>query len=246
MSRGAKISAAAVAAFLAVVIARFPARWADGLLPSGTTCLRVSGTLWNGACSGLVADGSPIGDLTWSVHPLRLVTASLSADVELSRGSGSARGRVDIGPSGTVTAQDVHAAFPLDRTLLAELPPGTRARAQADIAFLRYKGNRILALRGRIDVQGLTTARGEPLGDYRVEFPADTATTRGSLVGHLTDLGGPFSVDGTVRLTPEPGYVIEAEVAARPGAPPDLENALRYLGSADSRGRRPFSLAGTF
>ena len=248
MSRGAKIATAAVAAFVVVLIARFPARWAAGVLPRGTTCLRISGTLWSGACAGLAWSGTPIGDLTWDGHPLRLLIASLSADVALSRGAGTAHGRVDVGPSGTVTARGVEASFPLDRTLLDALPPGTHASAQADIPLLRFKGMRVLALRGRIDVRGLTDTRGGPLGDYRLSFPADsTARTPSSgPVGHLTDLGGPFSVDGTVRLTPEPGYVIEARVAARPGAPPDLVDALRYLGSPDSSGRRPFSLSGTF
>lgn len=247
MQRGVKITAVALVAFAAVLIARFPARWATGVLPSGTTCLRISGTLWSGACAGLADGGTQIGDLTWDVHPLRLLMATLSADVELSRGSGTARGRIDVGPSGTLTARNLMAAFPLDRTLFAALPAGTQASAQVDIPFLRWKGLRILAIRGRIDVHGLTAARGDPLGDYRVSFPADSArSTAGAPVGHLTDLGGPFSVDGTVRLTPEPGYVIEAQVAARPGASPDLTNALRYLGSPDASGRRPFSLSGTF
>lgn len=256
MRRGAKIAAVAIAAFVAVLIARFPARWATGALPRGVTCARISGTLWSGACAGLAQRGVPIGDLLWNVHPLRLLTASLSADVEVSRGAGMARARVDVGPSGTLTARDVRASFPLDHMLLAELPPGTQGSAQADLALLRWKGMRILAVRGHIDVRGLTDSRGEPLGDYRLAFPADSASpasgpggavsTPGMPVGHLTDLGGPFSIDGTVRLTPEPGYVIEAQIAPRAGAPPDLVNALRYLGSPDARGRRPFSLMGTF
>jgi hypothetical protein len=247
MPRGVKIAAVAVAAFAAVLIARFPARWAAWILTDrGTTCVRISGTLWSGACVGLAESGSPIGDLSWDLHPLRLLIASLSANVTLSRGSGTASARIDMGLSGTLTARDLQAAFPLDRSVFPGLPPATQGSAQADVPFLQIKGLRVLAIRGRVDVRGLTI-RGEPIGDYRLSFPAGAASSAPSeTVGHLTDLGGPFSVDGTVRLTPEPGYLVEALVAARPDAPPDAANALRYLGTPDASGRRPFTFSGTF
>ncbi|HYK25024.1 MAG TPA: type II secretion system protein N, partial [Steroidobacteraceae bacterium] len=204
------------------------------------------------ACAGLAQSGAPIGDLTWELHPLRLLTGSLSADVTLSRGSGTASARIDMGLTGTLTARGLQAAFPLDRTLFPALPPAVQGSAQADVPFLRMKGSRVLAIQGRIDVHGLAM-RGEPIGDYRLSFPAGGPSVPGGasgasseLVGHLTDLGGPFSVDGAVRLTPEPGYVVEALVAARPGAPPDAVNALRYLGTPDASGRRPFTFSGTF
>ncbi|HEY2590124.1 MAG TPA: type II secretion system protein N [Steroidobacteraceae bacterium] len=244
MRRGVKIAVVAVAAFGAVLIAQFPARWAAWLFTGrATTCLRISGTLWNGACAGLAESGSPIGDLTWQLHPLRLLMGSLSADVTLSRGSGTAGARIDAAPNGTITARDLHGAFPLDRVLFPELPPATQGSAEADIPFLRLKGSRLIAIRGRIDVHGLST-RGEPIGDFRLIFPASSSSAEP--IGRLTDLGGPLSVDGTIRLTPEPGYVVDALIAARPGAPPDLVNAMRYLGSPDASGRRPFSLSGTF
>lgn len=242
MGRGGKIAAVAAAAFLLVLIAQFPARWAAGALPRGTTCRQLSGTLWRGACDGLAAGGAPVGDLVWTLHPLRLVTGALSANVVLTLASGSASARIDLRPSGAIIAREVHAAFPLDHALLPELPPATRASAELDLAALRWDGTRISSIRGQIDVRGLTH-RGEPLGDYRLYFPGDGS---GDPVGRLTDLGGPFDVSGTVRLTREPGYAVDAQVGARPGAPPDLADGLRYLGSPDAKGRRPFSMAGTF
>jgi len=47
-------------------------------------------------------------------------------------------------------------------------------------------------------------------------------------------------------LTPAPGFELEGFIAARNGAPPELVNSLRFLGSPDATGRRPFSLSGTF
>ncbi|MGH8221307.1 MAG: type II secretion system protein N [Steroidobacteraceae bacterium] len=247
-----KIAAAAIAAFAVVLIARFPARWAAGALPRGTRCSTISGTLWSGACAGLAERGSPLGELTWNTHPLRLFTGRLSTDVALSGGSATARARIDVGLGGTLTARGLRAAFPLDRTLLSGLPAGMQGSVQTDISFLELEGSRITAIRGRIDLHGLTDARGEPMGDYRLTFPAKDSSgpsgrASGVPVGYLSDLGGgPLSVEGTVRLTPEPGYVVDVQVAARPGAPPDLVNAMRFLGNPDASGRRPFSIAGTF
>lgn len=244
--RAAAVTAAAAAAFVIIVIARFPARWAAAALPRGTACLQISGTLWSGTCAGLTADGAPIGDVAWSAHPLRLLTGTLSADVALTRAAGSGRARIDRSPGGAISAHAVHAEFPLDHSLLAALPPSTRGTAQVDLATLRWDGRRITGIQGRIDVHGLTGDQGEPLGDYRLVFPGRPADASGDLVGRLTDLGGPLAVEGTVRLTREPGYVVDAQVAARPGAPPDLVNTLRFLGTPDASGRRPLSLAGTF
>ncbi len=253
MRRAAKVAAAAVAAFGIVVIAQFPARWAAGALPRGLTCRQISGSVWNGACAGLAERGSPVGDLAWTAHPLRLLAGVLSADVALSRASATARARVDVGLTGSITAHGVHAALPLDRTLFPELPPSTHGSAQADLALIRWDGRRITAIRGQIEVRGLTDEQGEPIGDYRLSFPGSSSagtsrpdSTSSEPVGRVTDLGGPFAVEGTVRLTPEPGYALDAQVAPRPGAPPDLVNALRFLGTPDASGRRPLSLVGTF
>jgi hypothetical protein len=65
-------------------------------------------------------------------------------------------------------------------------------------------------------------------------------------VGDLTDLGGPLAVRGTLRLTNQPGYVLEGQVAARADAAPELVSNLQFLGTPDASGRRPFSIAGTF
>lgn len=251
MRRPLRIAAAAAAAFVLVVIVEFPARWAAAALPRGASCAQLSGTLWRGACAGLTERGAPLGDLTWSIHPLRLLTGALSADISLTRAAGDARARIDLGFTGRVAARDVHAVFPLDHSLLPAVPPSTHGSVQADLSSVRWDGRRITAVSGRIDVRGLTGERGEPLGDYRLAFPrslsgAAPGKASADPVGRLRDLGGPFAVDGTVRLTGEPGYVIDAQVAPRPGAPPDIVNALRFLGTPDAGGRRPFSLAGTF
>ena len=61
----------------------------------------------------------------------------------------------------------------------------------------------------------------------------------------VEECGGPLAVQGTLRLTRQPGYVLEGQVAPRDGAPPELIGNLQLLGTPDGLGRRPFSIAGT-
>jgi general secretion pathway protein N len=242
MTRPLRWVAAGSAAFVLVLIARFPASWAAWMLPRGAACRELGGTLWNGTCSDLTAAQIPLGDLRWSVEPLRLFLGELSLRVALTRPQGRARALVELSPSGAISARNLQARFAVDHTLLEQLPPSTHAVVEADLESLRWQDGSIGAVRGEIEVRGLTTAEGASLGAYRVAFPGGTT---GEPTGRLSDLGGPFAVEGTVRMTPGSGYVVSGLIAARPGAPPDLAAQLRYLGTPDAEGRREFSVAGT-
>jgi hypothetical protein len=242
MRRRLGLIAAGAAAFLLGLIVRFPARWAALALPGGVVCEQVAGTLWSGTCAGLVVSHVRLGDLAWTLHPLQLLVGRLDLDVALMEGGGAARARLVLSPAGAVSVHGIHATFPLDRTLIPELPPGTGGTADVDLASLNWNGMRVTEIRGEVDVRDLTSA-GEPLGSYRLLFPGGAGD---ELVGRVSDLGGPFALQATVHLTREPGYVIEGLIAARPSASPDLAAQLRYLGAADSEGRRQFSVSGTF
>lgn len=236
--------AAGAAAFMLVLLTRFPARWAGWALPRPLRCRALDGTLWNGACLGLSAARSPLGDVRWEWHPFEVLLGRLSLTVSLARAQGRARAQLEIHPSGAITARGLSATFPLERAVFPQLPPRLHGRVVARLSVVVWKADRVTAIRGRIEAVGLALAAGEPLGAYRVVFAG--RRTDGQPEGRLSDLGGPFSVQGAVRLTPGPGYVINGLVAARPSAPAGLAAQLRYLGTPDAQGRRSFSVAGTF
>jgi hypothetical protein len=102
----------------------------------------------------------------------------------------------------------------------------------------------ITQLQGRIEARDLEDSSGAntPLGSYLVTFPGGS----GAPTGKLHDLDGPLALEGTLRLTPAPGFELEGLIAPRPGAPPELVNNIRFFGSPDASGRRPFSVSGTF
>jgi len=236
--------------FLGIVVARLPASWALHNPKYGVTCAEADGTIWNGSCSGLTVQQQPVGDLTWEVHASRLLSGKLNADVVLTRPTGSSRANVEVGFDKIITARDIQADLPLDQDLVSALPPnlrGVRGKLHAELAVLRVQGQTIKVIQGVVEAHDLTDGEGNAAqrwGSYSLTFPPSAG---GDPIGQLKDLGGgPLAVEGTIRLTPEPGFDLEALVRARPNAPPELAQDIQFLGSPDAQGRRPFSLAASF
>ena len=134
--------------------------------------------------------------------------------------------------------------LPLDPKLIPGVPPNLHGRAHAELALLTIQRGIITDLKGRIEAHDLEDRSGAntPLGSYVVIFPGGGNEP----VGKLHDLDGPLALEGTLRLTRQPGFELEGLIAARRGAPPELVNNIQWLGSPDASGRRPFSLSGTF
>jgi general secretion pathway protein N len=239
-----------VLVFAGIVVARLPASWVLPGPQSGVTCADADGTIWTGTCTGLTVQQQPVGDLTWEVHASRLLAGKLNADITITRPTGNAQGNVEIGFDKIINARDVKADLPLDRDLVAALPPnlqGLRGKVHAELAHVQVKGQTLKAIQGVVQADDLRDGDGsnaQRWGSYSLTFPPSTG---GDPIGQLRDMGGgPLAVEGTLRLTPEPGFDLEGLVTARPSAPPDLAKDIQFLGSPDAQGRRPFSLAGTF
>jgi general secretion pathway protein N len=250
-----------VLVFAGIVVARMPVSWVFPGPSSGVSCSDTDGTVWSGSCSGLTVAAvqrEPLGDLTWDLHAARLLAAKLNADFVLTRPAlgrippGAVQGNVEAGRDRNILAHDLKIDLPLDRQLASGLPPnlqGLRGQVHADLAQLRIeKGKTLKAIEGLVEIHDLTDGEGPGAarwGSYSLTFPPSSG---GDPVGQIKDLGGngPLSVEGTLKLTSEPGFDLEGMVAARPTCPPDLAQNLQYLGSPDAQGRRPFSLAATF
>jgi general secretion pathway protein N len=245
MRRAILLALVALLAFAGILLARAPAKWMAGFLPASVQCAQIAGTIWNGRCSGLVSGGMPLGQLTWKLHPLRLFSGKLASHVDLTRADGFVRGEFVSSFDGKdITARDLSATLPLDRSLAPQFPPNLSGKGTAQLALLHVKDGVITAVRGRVEAHGLEQRGNQRyrLGDYAVTFPGGD----GEPTGALESLSGPLDVKGTLRLTNEPGYAVEGTVAAGPDADPQLARQLEYLGTPDGQGRRPFSVAGTF
>jgi hypothetical protein len=193
----------------------------------------------------MTVKGQAIGDLSWEVFASRLLTGKFAAFVVFTRATGSARGTVEVGFGGHLSGRDIHLDLPLDPTLLPQLPRDLTGRVHADLASIQVSRHAITSVQGQIEAHDLQMGAGgaiQPFGSYSLTFnPPSTPP-----VGQLRDLGGPLEVEGTVRLTPEPGFNLQGLVKARPGASEALVRELQFLGSPDAQGRRPFALESSF
>jgi hypothetical protein len=240
-----------VLVFAGIVVARLPASWVLPGPKSGVTCTETDGTIWSGTCAGLSVQQQPVGDLSWEVHAARLLAGKLNADLVVTRPVGAAQGNLEVGLDKNFSARDVKIDLPLDQELVAALPPnlrGLRGKLHAELAHVRVVGQAVKAIEGVVEAHDLTDGEGsntQRWGSYSLTFPP---SANGDPMAQLRDLGdgGPLAVEGTLRLTPEPGFDLEGLVRARPTASPELAKDLQFLGSPDAQGRRPFSLAGTF
>jgi hypothetical protein len=242
------ITVLAVVAFAVIVVARLPASWVVPAPPAAVSCATVDGSIWSGTCGGLVVQGSALGDLVWDIHALRLLTGKLSANIVLTRPTGSVRGDFDVGVGKSLTARNVLADLPLDQDLMSLMPVNLRTvhgTAHADIAFAHVVKNIVTQLQGHIELHDLEDHGRDvlPLGNYSLTFPGGS----GDPTGQLQDMGGPLAVQGTVRLTQDmPGFELQGYITPRADAAPALLNQLQYLGSPDAQGRRQFGTTVTF
>jgi len=246
MKRTITVIVLVIIAFAAIVLARLPASW---LLTTGgptLSCASVEGSLWSGYCSGLKVRGAALGDLTWQLHPGRLLLGKLAAHVDVEHPPAtSAQADVQVGLGGAIEAHNVTALLPLDPALLPGVPPTLTGTLHLDLALARITSKGVVrTLKGRIEANDLVDRSGyvTPLGSFAVTFPGGTSEP----TGDVRDLSGPLSVQGQLHLTPQPGYELAGYVTPRQSATPALINAIEFLGSPDAQGRRPFALSGTY
>jgi general secretion pathway protein N len=220
-----------------------PASWIVPAPPSAVSCAAVDGSIWSGACAGLTTQGSALGDLTWNVHALSLLTGKLSANMELTGPLGTVRGDFSVALDRSITARNVQANLPLNEGIkkLAPALQSLSGSANANIVFARFVKDFVTGIQGRIEVHDLVSHDRDgvtSLGSYAVTFPGGGS---GEPVGQLQDLGGPLAIQGTLRVMQDkPGVEIHGFVTPRADAAPDLRHQLEYLGSPDAQGRREF------
>jgi general secretion pathway protein N len=246
MKRTIWISLLAALAFAIILLVRLPASWLSGSLPAGVSCGHINGTIWNGVCSGLNVQNTALGDLKWKLRPAALLSGRLASQVALDGPAGVGTSEVELRRNGELTARNVRANLPLNPAVIRALPANLRGNIETDLALLRFENRIVTGIEGRIDVRDLEQ-RGAPnsnWGDYVVSFPP--LAGNGEPVGDLRSVKGPLEIEGKLRLTREPGYVLDGFVAPRAGASPELVQQLGMLGTPDAQGRRPFSVAGTF
>jgi hypothetical protein len=240
--------AAGLAVFLVVLVFYLPASWISAALPPGVRCNELGGSVWHGECLGLSYQGAALGDATWNLAPSRAFTGRLAGDIEVRGSALNARADLDTSFSGVGELRGVALNAALDPALMPQLPAQQRGTLVARLARLELgPGPAPRAIDGTIELRDFQQVGAQPLdlGSYQVTFDGG-APHDGALVGKLKDLGGPYIVDGTVRLTPPNAYLVQGYITGRTA---DAERVVREItlgAMPDASGRSTFSFEGSW
>ena len=144
--------------------------------------------------------------------------------------------------NGNVRVDSLSGAVPVDRSLLAMLPPGWSAEMSGEALGFEVQGTTLQRLGGDARLRNLRDAQGNSYGSYEVKFGPTPQSL--PITGELHDLEGPLGVNGTVSLEANGAWQIDGRITPRPQTPRTLVEQIRVLGLPDASGAYPFSIAG--
>jgi general secretion pathway protein N len=229
--------------FLAVLVVSFPARVAyRWFAPSDLTLSGISGSIWSGSAAEGLAGGAYIRDITWKLKPAGLLGGKLAFATTSRPASGSMNTDVAVGLDGSLTLSNLSGNVPLDLVHQAFQRAGLSGDLSLQFETLALRNGLPVDASGSMTIANLfaPALSAGVLGDFGAQFQS----ADGVITGTVDDLSGVLDVAGTITISPDRSYSLVGDVAARPGAPPSIEQQLRFLGSPDARGFRPFRFEG--
>lgn len=247
MRQGALLAVVGVVVFAGVGIATLPATVVTSRLPPEFRLDGATGTVWNGAAAQASWQSTPLGALAWRAHPLSLLQGRADYSIELTRPDGYARGRVSATfDGGAVSASGVELQLPITALARTVAANAWRGDLTGTVAKARLENGWPVDLVGRFTMSGLRPPGAAfEVGSYELNFD-ESASTPAQLTGRVRDLDAPLVVRGQLMIRPNRSYLLEGEVAPKPGAPPEVANTVAFLGVPDASGRRQFTITGTF
>ena len=229
--------------FLVVLAVTFPAhvayRW---FAPPDLQLSGISGSLWNGAATEGLAGGAYLRDINWQLKPAALLTGKLAFETSASPASGTMNTDVAVGLGGDLSLTNLSGSVPLDLVHDAFQQGGISGDLALQFEELVLANGVPVTADGSVTISNFFARdlSAGMIGDFRAEF----ATADGRITASVEDVSGVLDVAGVITINPDRTYSFIGEVAPLPGAPPSIEQQLRFLGSPDERGQRPFRFEG--
>lgn len=238
-----RLITAGVVTFVLGVIVLLPARvvYHAADLP-GVRLMGIDGTLWQGSAAAGSIQGMYVENLAWRLRPGALFTGRLAYDVDLEPAGGFLSATVAVTPSGAVSVSDVDGAIAIASVRPVIPAAGIDGTVRLAIAEAVIADGAPSRLVGTVEITNLSAAglSRTPIGDFRAEF----STSERGIIGSIDDTNGMLDVAATIELTPDRAYVLSGLVAPTPTAPSTVVEQLRFLGSPNERGQRPFRFEG--
>ena len=229
---------------LLVLVVTFPARVAyQWFAPQDIQLSGISGSIWRGSATEGLAGDAYLRDISWQFKPGALLGGEVAFATTSSPAAGTIDADVAVGLDGTVTLSEVSGSVPLDLVHPVFQRNGTSGDLNLNFdSFVMQNGL-------PVDVSGALTVANVYVPDLSAgvlgDFRADFRTVDGQVSAIVDDLSGVLDIAGEITIAPDGSYSLVGDVAARPSAPPSIEQQLRYLGSPDPQGMRQFRFEGS-
>ncbi|MDH3441530.1 MAG: type II secretion system protein N [Gammaproteobacteria bacterium] len=238
-----RIAISGLLVFLLVLVVTFPARVAyRWFAPPDIRLSGISGSVWNGSATEGLAGGAYLQDISWRLKPSELLTGALAFETSANPASGTMHADVAMGLGGNLVLTNLSGNVPLDLVHDAFQKAGISGDVSLQFSHLNLENGLPVDAEGSVTVANFYARdlSASVLGDYRAEFQS----SGDGVTGRVEDVSGVLDIAGVVTINTDRSYSLVGEVAALPGAPPSIEQQLRFLGSADERGMRPFRFEG--
>jgi len=240
----------AVFSYLFFTIAQTPAATVISLLEKNITLpakiYGVQGSIWNGQADTVtIPSQPPINNLKWSLKPLNFLLANLSADIEAEIKKQKVSGRINLGASGNIDAEDIHAQLNAkDIQDLLMLPLGELA-GEFDISFdsLELANEGIPKATGQIvwNNAKLTLAETVDLGQITADIlPAQD----NGLNIIIKNKKGMLSIDGNIEVNNIKTYKLAIKFKPNKNANSNVTQSLAMFAKRQSDGSYSFKQNG--
>ena len=157
--------------------------------------------------------------------------------------SGFINANVFIGVTGAIRLEDLQASLPLQPFESSVGMPGLRGNVNLQFDRVVIKDGVPVAANGELAVADLVAPmiyRGS-IGGYRAEF----FTQNTGVVASIVDTDGVVDIAGSLEIAPDRSYEFLAQLAPKAETPSKLREQMRFLGTANERGRYELRLEGT-
>lgn len=238
---------AGLAVFLGVLFFHLPASWFRSYLPPQASCVELGGSVWSGECVGLTIEGAKLGDATWNLAPLGALRGRLVGDADLRAALAQGHADFDVSFRGAGELRNVKATFPLDPAFLPQFPADRRGIVAVDVKRAVVADQAVRQIEGTIELRDFReiTPQLMEFGSYRATFDGTTRPD-GTVNGQVSDLGGPFRIEGTIVLTPPNQYSFLGTITGRTAAAERLVREAIPYARPDASGRTEISFEGTY
>ncbi|MCP8900351.1 type II secretion system protein N [Gilvimarinus xylanilyticus] len=200
---------------LVFAVTQIPATWGAHFMTQGTGLglSGISGSLWRGKAgmASVRIDGRDysLGELTWHLQPMSLLTLKPCADLTTSLERQQVTGTACASTSGALQLSDTNISIPA--SLIQDLPEPTKLNGQvsAHIDTLKLEGQTLNALKGNLSWTGARLHNGQSWLDLGA-FAGDlSATDEGHIRADIFSLEGPVDLSGNVVMPLSGGVIID-------------------------------------